>query len=141
MDLHEEAIMNKHLEEEEHQKRQIETLDKYDWELVKRIGREQPFQKYIESLIMKGLVLLKDEIPNLDPLHSNTIEETSQRFHHSPLKESDEIKLIEDMRRLLFLSPYRMKSKGAPSRVKYFNDIDHSIWNYGKPSELKNVTF
>lgn len=143
--LHEVAIKTKRREDEELQKRRVETLDRYDWDLVKKIGREQPFAKYIESLILKGLSIQSspDEVSN--SLVSRKPPSAMMEFDENiPSKgdqnglENDEwdSELIVEMIHFLSTSPFRIKSRGAPTRLKFFNDIDHIARSYGRPEEL-----
>ena len=54
MTLHESAIKKREREREELKKRELVHMDAFNWNVVKKISEEQPFQKYIELLIQKG---------------------------------------------------------------------------------------
>ena len=138
MKLHDDALKNKRMEDEELKKRRLETIDKYDWDLVKKIGQEQPFQRYIETLMMKGL---QEQESTTIKTNSQTEEDQVIPKETVALVDFDDYdyELIEQYHELLATSPFRIKPKGAPSRPKFFNDIDHETWRYGRPIEFYHV--
>ncbi len=139
MKLHDDALKQKRIEDEELQKRRLDTIDKYDWDLVKKIGQEQPFQRYIESLIMKGV---RDEATNIilkENSQTNVNESITEEMASTVSFDDYDSDLIEQYQEILRVSPFRIKSKGAPSRLKFFNDIDHKTWRYGRPLDFCNV--
>ena len=54
MSLHYQSIKDAEKKREEMQKRDLITIQAYDWNLVKRISQEKQFHKYVETLFKIG---------------------------------------------------------------------------------------
>ncbi|KAJ3305307.1 hypothetical protein HDV03_001600 [Kappamyces sp. JEL0829] len=138
MTLHEQAIKENNRKCEELKKRNVVTLDAFDWNMVKKISSETPFAKYIEIMKGRGHKHFADDSSVsaellLDP-HAGSVKRKSSTKQSSVLDEPDQ-ELIEKMKQFLSASPFQVKPKGQSPKQKYFQDKE-SNWTFGRPPAL-----
>lgn len=70
---------------------------------------------------------------------SNERKSENEDLKNVVLNQNEDQQLIETLKHILLISPFRVKPKGKQARPKFFNDLNHLTWSFGRPEQLKDV--